>query len=120
MEGTSQEIITEMAAWDYNNPHFLEIKYEDIIHNESEVFYQIFKHYQFSEPAIQNCLKIAEKFSFKNKSRCKKGEINNKSHLRSGRTGEWLEIFTNRHKERFKELFGDVLIKLGYETNNDW
>ncbi len=120
MKGTSKEVIEEMYLWDYNNPHFFEFKYEDLLENETKVFSQIFKHYGFKEEAISNCLKIAEKFSFKNKSRRKKGTINTKSHLRSGRTGEWKEVFTEKHKNQFKELFGDGLIKLGYETDRDW
>ncbi|MCC0175945.1 sulfotransferase domain-containing protein [Waterburya agarophytonicola K14] len=120
MRGTSQETIEEMSRWNYNNPHFIEFKYEDLITNESAVFAKIFRHYGFNEEAIQNCLGIADKFSFKNQSRRKKGIVNQKSHLRSGRTGEWREIFGDRHKQEFKQIFGDVLIKLGYETNNDW
>lgn len=120
MEGTSKEVIDEMSGWDYHNPCFIEFRYEDIMHNESAIFRKIFQHYGFSEEAIQNCLKIASRFSFKNKSKRQKGTINKTSHLRSGRTGEWKEIFTDRHKQRFKELFGDVLIQLGYETSYDW
>ncbi|MGL4882726.1 MAG: sulfotransferase domain-containing protein [Waterburya sp.] len=120
MQGTSLEVISEMSTWNYHNPNFIEFKYEDIIRDEKAVFYQIFKHYQFSEEAIQNCLDITEKFSFNNKANRRKGTINTKSHLRSGRTGEWQELFNENHKKQFKELFGDVLIKLGYETNNDW
>jgi len=120
MQGTSYEVIQEMSGWNYNNPHFFEFKYEDIIKNESAVFQQIFEHYGFSQAAVQNCLQIAQRFSFKNKSRRNKGTVNKKSHLRSGRTGEWRELFTDRQKDKFKELFGDILIRLGYETNNDW
>jgi hypothetical protein len=120
MQGTSKEVITEMSNWDYHNPNFLELRYEDIMHNEQAVFYQIFKHYQFGEEAIENCINIAEKFSFNNQRNRRKGMNNQKSHLRSGRTGEWREIFNEYHKRQFKELFGDVLIKLGYETSHDW
>jgi len=120
MKGTSKEVIEEMSNWDYSNPNFFEFKYEDIIHHEKEVFYQIFKHYEFSEEAIQNCLSMSEKFSFNNKAKRKVGTIKSNSHLRSGRCGEWRDFFNENHKQQFKELFGDVLIKLGYETNNNW
>jgi sulfotransferase 6B1 len=44
-----------------------------------------------------------------------------KSHtFRSGRTGGWREHFTGEHKRLFKEVAGDLLIKLGYEKNMDW
>jgi hypothetical protein len=109
-----------MIEWNYNNPQIIEIKYEDIIQNEQKVFYEIFKHYGFSEKAIEVSLKIAERYSFKNVAKRNTGEINNKSHLRSGRSGEWKDYFNEHHKTFFKQVLGDALIKLGYETNNDW
>jgi hypothetical protein len=44
-----------------------------------------------------------------------------KSHtFRSGKTGGWKEYFTEEHKSLFKEVAGDLLVRLGYETTNDW
>jgi hypothetical protein len=44
-----------------------------------------------------------------------------KSHtFRSGKTGAWREHFTEDHKKLFKEVAGDLLVRLGYEANNDW
>ncbi len=44
-----------------------------------------------------------------------------KSHtFRSGKTGGWKEHFTEGHKNLFKDVAGDLLVKLGYETGNDW
>ena len=44
-----------------------------------------------------------------------------KSHtFRSGKTGGWREHFTENHKTLFKDVAGDLLIRLGYEKNNDW
>jgi len=44
-----------------------------------------------------------------------------KSHtFRSGKTGSWKELFTDEHKSLFKEVAGDLLVKLGYEENNNW
>ena len=44
-----------------------------------------------------------------------------KSHtFRSGKTGGWKELFTDEHKSLFKEVTGDLLVKLGYEENNNW
>ena len=40
--------------------------------------------------------------------------------FRSGKTGEWKKHFTDEHKKIFKDVAGDLLIKLGYEKNNDW
>lgn len=44
-----------------------------------------------------------------------------KSHtFRSGKTGGWKEYFTDEHKRLFKEVAGDLLVRLGYEKTNDW
>jgi hypothetical protein len=44
-----------------------------------------------------------------------------KSHtFRSGKTGGWREHFSEEHKTLFKDVAGDLLVRLGYETRNDW
>ena len=44
-----------------------------------------------------------------------------KSHtFRSGKTGGWKQHFTDEHKDLFKEVAGDLLVRLGYEQDNDW
>ncbi|MGA7192599.1 MAG: sulfotransferase domain-containing protein [Anaerolineales bacterium] len=44
-----------------------------------------------------------------------------KSHtFRSGKTGGWKEYFSNEHKKLFKDVAGDLLVRLGYEKKNDW
>jgi len=39
---------------------------------------------------------------------------------RSGKVGKWRESFTEEHKALFKEITGDLLVRLGYEESNDW
>jgi hypothetical protein len=44
-----------------------------------------------------------------------------KSHtFRSGKTGGWKTYFTDEHKKLFKDIAGDLIVRLGYENNNDW
>lgn len=44
-----------------------------------------------------------------------------KSHtFRSGKTGGWKQHFTDGHKKLFKDVAGDLLVRLGYEKSNDW
>lgn len=40
--------------------------------------------------------------------------------FRSGRTDGWREYFTDAHKKLFKDVAGDLLVRLGYEKDNDW
>lgn len=44
-----------------------------------------------------------------------------KSHtFRSGKTGGWRDHFAAEHKQLFKDVAGDLLVRLGYEKSNDW
>ena len=44
-----------------------------------------------------------------------------KSHtFRSGKTGGWKKYFTPEHKALFKDVAGDLLVRLGYEQDNNW
>jgi hypothetical protein len=40
--------------------------------------------------------------------------------FRSGKVGGWRTQFEAEHKQLFKEVAGDLLIRLGYEQDNDW
>ena len=40
--------------------------------------------------------------------------------FRSGKTGEWKNYFTDEHKRVFKEVAGDLLVRLRYEKDMDW
>jgi hypothetical protein len=40
--------------------------------------------------------------------------------FRSGKTGEWRKYFNEEHKRLFKEVAGELLIRLGYEQDYEW
>lgn len=40
--------------------------------------------------------------------------------FRKGQIGDWLNHFNEDHKEAFKQVAGDVLIRLGYEEDLNW
>ena len=109
-----------MANWNYQNQDFLELRYEDLIRDEDGEFRRLFLHYGFSPAAVERSTQIAKQFSFERQTKRKVGQVEARSHLRSGRPGEWRDVLSDRQKARCKEVFGDVLIKLGYETGYDW
>ena len=101
-----------------------EIKYEDIIVDEQPIFREMFTHYGFSKKAVDRCCRIAEKYSIKRlkKKGEKKDSVKNQggSHIRSGKTGEWKELFKYEHKKLFKELYPNTPFRLGYEKDDSW
>lgn len=40
--------------------------------------------------------------------------------FKQGKIGRWKESFNEEHKKVFKEKYGDLLIQLGYEKDNNW
>lgn len=40
--------------------------------------------------------------------------------FRSGKTGEWKKYFKEEHNKIFKDVAGDLLVKLGYEKDGNW
>lgn len=50
----------------------------------------------------------------------KKGQEDTSSHYRKGKAGDWQNHFTPPVKEAFKQAYGDLLIKFGYENDHNW
>ena len=94
--------------------HVLCIRFEDLIENRdatlNETLNEVEKtEYQIPMPREQALSILAESIQ-PNKSRT----------FRSGKTGGWKAYFTEEHKKLFKDVAGDLLVRLGYEKTNDW
>lgn len=108
--------IRDMLAWDYANPDFYEAKYEDLIEDvELRRFRDIFAFLRLPEDRMDELLRIAfDKSLFSGRVAASTG------HIRSGRPRQWQSYFTPRLHRQFLDLFGDALVRLGYEQNDQW
>lgn len=115
MENAAFSDIGQMMNWNYQNRHFFEAKYEQLVLDESlQLFNEIFRFLGFNNSKIPSLLKIAAHHSLFG------GTDMSIKHIRSGKPGEWKKYFSKQHKLRFVELYGNALAELGYELNNDW
>ena len=80
-------------------------------------------------PASENFSQlIADRNRFERLSRGRKfwkaerkpGDEDNRSQFRKGISGDWKNHFKNSHRDCFKELAGESLIKFGYEQDMSW
>jgi len=103
-----------MRTWDYTGVEFAEFRYEDLLEREGRLFHKLFTQYRFDRTAIKTSVAIARRI----------GRV-----IRTGpnqatewelRTGNWRSRFMPEHKRLFKELLGDLLIKMGYERDANW
>jgi hypothetical protein len=94
-------------------PAVMKIHFEDLIHDRPGTLNRISDHFLARVPLRAPRQLILETLET---------SINPKRSptFRSGRTGEWKKYFTEGHKRIFKDVAGDLLVKLGYEHNNAW
>jgi hypothetical protein len=91
----------------------LSLHFEDLINDRAATLTRIMGHFlarvplQVSRPLILDSLE-----SSINPQRSPT--------FRSGKTGEWKKHFTEGHKKIFKAVAGDLLVRLGYETDHHW
>jgi sulfotransferase 6B1 len=96
-----------------DRPSVMKIHFEDLIHDRAGILNRMIDHFLARVPlqAIRNLLLASLEASI---------DPGKSPTFRSGKTGEWEKHFSDEHKKIFKEVAGDLLIKLGYEKDNDW
>jgi len=95
-------------------PGVMCIRFEDLIHHRDVTLHAMLDEvestgYKIPTPREKALAVLVEAIQPK------------KSHtFRSGKTGGWKQYFTNEHRKLFKDVAGDLLVRLGYEQNNNW
>ena len=90
------------------------IRFEDLVHDKRQVLGQILDHleasgYQLSSSREEAVDVLAQSI-----------DPAQSPTFREGKTGSWRKYFTPEHKKLFKQVAGDLLIRLGYERGADW
>ena len=96
-----------------DQPEVLTIHFEDLIHDRTATLTRIMDHLLARSPIPTTRQLILDALET---------SINPKKSptFRSGKTGEWKKHFTDEHKKIFKDVAGELLIKLGYEKDGNW
>jgi hypothetical protein len=95
-------------------PHVMSIRFEDLIDHRDATLDAMLDEveslgYRIPTPRAR-ALSILVQAIQPSKSRT----------FRSGKAGGWREHFTDEHKALFKDVAGDLLVKLGYEKDQNW
>ena len=96
-----------------DQPSVMKIHFEDLIHDRAGTLNRIIDHFLARVP-LQTPRKLLLEFLEISINPSKSPTF------RSGKTGEWKKYFSDEHKKIFKEVAGDLLIKLGFETDQNW
>lgn len=99
---------------------YVEVRYEDLLNRPEEELERALRFLggDESEESVKRCLE-AGSFERWTKGR-EKGDEESTSFFRKGVAGDWRNVFTERDKIIFKEVAGELLIRLGYEKDNAW
>ena len=89
------------------------IHFEDLIQDRNRTLNRIIDQFLDRAPLSSSPQLILD--SLENSINPKKSPT-----FRSGTTGEWKKYFTAEHRRIFKDVAGDLLIRLGYESSDDW
>jgi hypothetical protein len=103
---------TPYLGW-LDHDEVLAIHFEDLIHDRALALTRIMDHLLTRAPLPSTRQLIMDSLE---------SSINptRSPTFRSGKTGEWKKHFTEEHKKIFKDVAGDLLVKLGYEKNSNW
>ena len=96
-----------------DQPSVMDIHFEDLIHDRAGTLDRIIDHFLARVPLQVDRSLLHE--SLENSINPGKSPT-----FRSGKTGEWKKHFTDEHRKVFKDVAGDLLIRLGYEKDNNW
>ncbi|HGY54742.1 MAG TPA: hypothetical protein ENK44_03480 [Caldithrix abyssi] len=97
-----------------NNGHVFAIKYEELISDKkTEAINGILTHYASKQSVLDSKENLIEQI-------LKNINPKNSHTFRTGKAGNWKTVFTERQKDLFKEIAGDLLIELGYEKDYNW
>lgn len=113
MHGTATQTITDMLAWSYDDPRFLEVRYEDLMADTAGGFRRLFEHYRLPREIVDRCVELALDCSIGGRAAAHR-------HIRSGAVAQWREELDDDLKAEFKRIHGASLVRLGYETSDDW
>ena len=98
-----------------NHSEVLPIHFEDLIHDRAATLTRILNHFLARVPLHSSQPRNLILDSLESSINPSRSPT-----FRSGKTGEWKKYFTDEHKRIFKDVAGDLLMRLGYEKDNDW
>ncbi len=101
-------------------PNYIEVRYEDLLERPHEQAGRLFD-FLGADAGEKTVGQAVGATTFEKLSDGReRGQEDSSSFYRKGVAGDWKNYFTERDKEIYKEEAGGLLIRLGYEKDDDW
>lgn len=113
-------IYTVLRSWidaPNRDPNVMVVRFEDLIVPDNlALFERVFSHCQIDLP--EGVLaQLLRDYSFERLAGRDRGEEDRTAHYRKGVSGDWTQYFDDTMVRRFRELTGDLVDRLGYESS---
>ncbi|MFZ4855248.1 MAG: sulfotransferase domain-containing protein [Desulfuromonadaceae bacterium] len=113
------KIATEWSEYihSWRGQKVITCRYEDLINNPMATLSNLTESlgYSFNTEALEQSIEKSSLSNMRNSLAMYKGDF-----VRKGIVGDWKNHFDEIGKSIFKKNAGDILIKLGYEHDNNW
>ncbi len=111
----------ERAVWWMRDPDAIILRYEDFVGTHGGGDLQTQQQAIFAVAQALGISLTGERLDeLSHKIHGPDGAVNPYVTFRNGQTGVWKKYFKENHKAAFKEVYGGMLIALGYEKDNSW
>lgn len=109
--------LKDWAVGDY--PNVLDVRYEDLLEKTPATLERIFDHLGI-EPEPGEYEMLATNHAFQSVTGRNPGQEDVNQHLRKGIAGDWINAFTPKIAQAFRDRYQPDLVRLGYETDDAW
>jgi hypothetical protein len=104
-----------LEDWDISDPSMLEVSYESLMGPERRAKYSdIFSHLGMEGSALDLAVDLMRLFEASSRSGKSTNAVSQKSHVRSGKAGQWETELEAVHLEYIDQELGGILKKFGY------
>ncbi len=104
-----------LECWDIEDPDILEVAYEDLMGSDRDGLYErMFAHLGLTGDDLELATDLMRLFEAGSRTGRKDGGVAQKSHLRSGKSGQWKDELEQDHIDYIERELGPVLRKFGY------
>ena len=97
--------------------NYAEVRYEDLLMRPEQEMRRLFRLLgaRDDEEIVHRCI---EKHSFESITQRSAGEEDSASFFRKGVAGDWRGVFTERDRQVYEEIAGDLLSDMGYDRGD--
>lgn len=109
-----------IEQWAFGRPHVVTVSYEQLLENPHGHMDRILRAITGDETRKDRLAATVHKYSFEQQAGRSRGSEDRTSFLRKGVAGDWKTHFDRECGRIFDSHFGEMLVRLDYESDRDW